>query len=415
MFFDAYNFSIFSWMSIYFALLPLNGFAELKVGVGIADITPPVGTPSAGSFERQGMMTAVHDPLLASAMVIDNGEKLIAFCSVDHMGFLREMVEDVKRQVHARSSLERCEIFLSSSHTHSGGGAYMDISYIGELIAGPYDPNLVKICVDGAANAIIQAASNLQSAKIGIGYAKIEGLTSYNGKSQNELEPPSDITVIKAEKLDGTPLAIFFNYSLYPDVMTYSNLDCPLDEDEDSLMVFSADIVGSIRNSVRSRIGINVTPIFFNGAKGELQTNILFPKDRVKSCEASAGIIAEKILQVWQCIKTECGLEIAAFKHTYIFVPQPTSSGYVIPIENYETEINLIVFNKIHAFLTIPAELSCSYDSVFKKKAKEIGFKQLSILDMVNDAHGYIYSPETWELRPEEIEFSFGGNMYGNN
>lgn len=393
-------------------LIPTMSFANLQVGVGQSDITPPLGTPSAGCFEREGGMKGIHDPLLAIAMVIDNGEKMVAFCSVDHMGFLHEMMEEVKCQVHRHKKLAKCEIFIGSSHTHSGGGGYLNLGCLGELVAGPYDANLVKICVDGTAKAIIQACENLQPAKIGIGYdGQVKGFTTYAGVYPKELDPPTDLVVIKATKLDGSPLAVFFNYSLYPDVLVYSSDEFPTDPN--TMMVFSADVVGYARNSIKSLIGSDVTPIFFNGAKGELLTKIFFPNDRFKSCAIIGKGLAATVFKLWNTIQVKEKIEISTFQHSYTFEPKPTPSGFVLPIEKISTELNLILFDQINAFITIPGELSCSLDPVWKDKAKKLGFKQLSILDIVNDAHGYIYSQQSWKLAPEEVEFSWGGEMYG--
>lgn len=393
-------------------LMPTISFASIKVGIGQKDITPSIGMPSAGCFEREGGMRGIHDPLLAVAMVIDNGEKLVAFCSVDHMGFLHEMTEEVKRQVHSHPTLSKCEIFIGSSHTHSGGGGYLNLGDLGELIAGPYDANLVKTYVNGAAQAIIHACENLQPAKIGIGYGQVKGLTTYGGIYPKELEPPTDLTVIKATKLDGSPLAVFFNYSLYPDLLVYASDEVSA-ADNESMMVFSADVVGYTRNHIKSLISKEVTPVFFNGAKGELLAKVPFPNDRFKSCDVIGKTLAEGVAHVWNGTQAKDKIEISTFKHIYTFEPKPTPSGFVLPIEQYPTEINLIVLDSINAFITIPAELSCSLDPVFKNRAKKLGFKQLSILDIVNDGHGYVFSPESWRLGPEEVEFSWGGEMYG--
>lgn len=391
---------------------PVIVFSEINVGIGQADITPPIGAPSAGCFEREGGMKGIHDPLLAIAMVIDNGEKLVAFCSVDHMGFLHEMTEEVKQQVHSHPALSKCEIYIGSSHTHSGGGGYLNLGNLGELFAGPYDAKLVKIYIDGAANAIIQACKSLQPAKIGIGYGQVKGLTTYGGVWPKELDPPTDLTVVKATKLDGSPLAVFFNYSLYPDVLVYASDEVPL-ADNETMMVFSADVVGYTRNHIKALIGSDITPVFFNGAKGELLVKILFPNDRFKSCNVIGKTLAEGVSHVWNSTKVKDKLEISTFKHIYAFEPKPTPSGFILPIEKSPTEINLIVFDQTNAFITIPAELSCSLDPIFKSKAKKMGFRQLSILDIVNDAHGYVYSPESWRQGPEEVEFSWGGETYG--
>lgn len=56
--------------------LPTIIFPDINVGIGKTDITPSIGTPSAGYTERKGEgMQGIHDPLLAIALFIDNGEK----------------------------------------------------------------------------------------------------------------------------------------------------------------------------------------------------------------------------------------------------------------------------------------------------------------------------------------------------
>ena len=81
-------------------LLALPADAELRAGAAQTDITPPVGTPSAGYGNRRGRgMEGVHDPLLATALVIDNGETMIAFVGVDHLGYDAAMVESLGHSV----------------------------------------------------------------------------------------------------------------------------------------------------------------------------------------------------------------------------------------------------------------------------------------------------------------------------
>ncbi|MDX1383417.1 MAG: neutral/alkaline non-lysosomal ceramidase N-terminal domain-containing protein, partial [Thermoanaerobaculia bacterium] len=128
--------------------------AELQAGVGIADITPPLGTPSAGYGDRRGAgMEAVHDPLLATAVAIDDGETRVVLVGVDHLGYDHEMVDAVVAAVADRAGGDAVEIFLGSSHTHAGGGAYLDIPGLGEVLAGKFDPTARQLYVDGAAEA----------------------------------------------------------------------------------------------------------------------------------------------------------------------------------------------------------------------------------------------------------------------
>jgi len=75
--------------------------------------------------------------------------------------------------------------------------------------------------------------------------------------------------------------------------------------------------------------------------------------------------------------------------------------------------MNLLVFNQLHAFVTMPGELSCIYDRKLKEKGKEMGYQQVSIFGLTNDAHGYIILPDSWQKKTYESNLSFGGEFYG--
>src|SRR5579864_7780613 len=56
--------------------------ADLRVGVGRADITPPLGIPMAGYYHERGA-DGVLDPLSSKAMVIESDGERAAFVVLD--------------------------------------------------------------------------------------------------------------------------------------------------------------------------------------------------------------------------------------------------------------------------------------------------------------------------------------------
>lgn len=384
-----FRFKVFFYFLL---LIPTLIFGEIVVGVGKASITPPIGTPSAGYEERKGGgMTGVHDPLLATALFIDNGNKKIIFCGVDHLGFTYEMTQEVIRLVQDYPQLDNCEIYIGSSHTHSGGGSYLKIPIIGEILAGKYNPEITKIYVDGAVEAIVQASQNVQKAQIGIGYGQAQKLSQYRGQWPVGVEPLADVMIIKVTKLDGSPLAVLFNYAMHPTVLKGDNRQ------------FSADFVGYTREHLA------MPAIYFNGAQGDIIPLVEKDQDRWSACQDIGHSLAETIQSIWDQTETSPELSIYTKKMEYGFKPQPTPKGLQLPLDWYKSELNLIVFNKKHAFVTIPGELSTLYASRFKKS-----FEHVSVLGLVNDAHGYIILPESWRHQTFESNLSFGGEFYGS-
>ncbi len=387
--------------NLFFCLfLPLLAAASLKVGIGQADITPPVGTPSAGYADRKGEgMVGTHDPLLALALIIDNGEKQIALCSVDHLGFTYEMVQAVMERVHQR--LPHCEIYIASSHSHSGGGAYLNIPVLGESLAGPYNKEIANFYIEQTVAAIIGASQNQIPAKVGIGYGKTGHLSQYRSNWPLSISPLQDVAVIKVTKLDGSPFAVLFNYPVHPTVLKSQN------------RLFSSDFVGYARDHLQSILGETVQPMFLNGAQGDINPTVFDEKDRFASCDRLAQSLAETVKKIWDDTDTADVVEITTEKEIYTFTPQATPFGLRLPLENYKSEINLLVFNREHAFVTIPGELSCIYDRQLKEVGTQLGFTHVSVLGLTNDAHGYIILPESWEHKTYESALSFGGKNYG--
>lgn len=391
--------------SLFFLFLlinPLLASASLYVGIGKTDITPTLGTPSAGYAARKGEgMQGVHDPLLAIALFIDNGEKQIVLCSVDHLGFTYEMCQEIIKKVHSLPQLEHCEIYIASSHTHSGGGAYLNIPLIGESLAGAYNADTTSFYIKMTVEAIVQAIQNQTLAKIGIGYGKLEALSKYRGQYPIDILPLSDIAVIKVTRLDDTPLAILFNYAVHPTVLNSQN------------RLFSSDFVGYARDHLQLLLGHNVQPIYFNGAQGDIIPKIFNDEDRFASCEHLGNLLARAVEKIWNEVEAVGDLDIKTEREEYCFKPEATPFGLKLPIEQYTSELNVIVLNQKHAFITIPGELSCIYDDRLKKSGMDLGFKHVSIFGLTNDAHGYIILPESWSHKTFESGFSFGGERYG--
>ncbi len=384
-------------------ILPSFCHAALFVGIGKREITPSLGTPSAGYTERKGAaMEGVHDPLFAIAITIDNGEKRIVLCSVDNLGFTYKMAQEVTRRVQKKLNLSHCEIYIGSSHTHSGGGAFLDIPLIGEALAGPYDPNTTDFYIDKTAQAIVDSSSHLAPAKIGIGYGTADNLSRYRGLWPEDVLPLRDVAVLKIVTLDDRPIAALFNYPVHPTVLTAQNRQ------------FSADFVGCAREHLQEMLGGLGEAIYFNGAQGDLIPSISDEEDRFQACDTIGKSLAGTVKSIWDQTETSDQLEIETKKLTYSFKPEPTPFGLSLPLEAYSSEMNLIVLNKTHAFLTIPGELSTLYDRKLKKQGEDLGYSHVSILGLTNDAHGYIILPESWENKTYESKLSFGGKDYGD-
>ncbi len=389
-----------------FALSFINFcFADIYVGFGQSDITPPVGTPSAGYQKREGApMQGVHDPLLASAISIQTEDTKLIFCSVDHLGYLFDMTQEVMAKVRATPGLEEWQIFIGSSHTHSGGGAFIDIPEVGEALAGKFDPLVRSLYIERAAEAIIASTKKLEKAKVGIGYGNAKWLTCYRATCPENEEPVGDFAVIKVTTTDDRPLACLFNFGVHPTILSWQN------------RLFSADFICEARLALKKKLGASLFPLFFNGAQGDVNPAPTYARIQLLPFDKATRMgraLAKEVASVYKRIATSDQLTLQILKHPYTFEVVQHEGAPALPIKEYQSELNLLVWNQKHAFVTVPGELSCTFDRRIKEFGKRLGYTNVSILGLTNDAHGYIITQEAWEAKTEESSKSWGGPHYG--
>ena len=395
--------SFYFRICLLFALAsPIFVSADLLVGIGKEDITPPLGTPSAGYAQRNGEgMEGVHDPLMAIALFLSTEDTNLVICSVDHLGFNYEMVQEVKNLVNEYLNVSNLKIFIASSHTHSGGGAYLNIPQLEQTLSGKYNSQIKDFYVKKVLQAIVKASQNKIPALIGIGYGQADNLSKYRGLWPQGISPLSDVAILKITKKDGTPFAVLFNYPVHPTVLTSKN------------RLFSADFVGYARSHIKGLLGDQVQPIYINGAQGDILPLISQEEDRFTSCDTLGKSLANTVANIWNITDVSNQLEMHHLTQEYSFHPKPTPQGFQLPINNYETELSVLVLQSVHAFVMIPGELSCLYDHRLKELGKTLGYQHVSIFGLVNDAHGYIITPASWKNKTYESNFSFGGENYG--
>jgi len=248
----------------------------LRAGAAKADITPPVGVDLCGYAGRPGPSVGIHDRLEAQALVLEAGgwraalqglpdgvpsgsPERVAIVAADIIGFDGSLVESVRRQVAERVSLEPGGLLLAAAHTHSGPSL--------RCLRGMGEPNAAYLekLAGILADAVAQAASNLQEALIGAG--KTEARISINRRQRTDqgtvlgkdAQKPTDpeLALLRIDRAGGGPLAILMNYACHAVVLGGDNL------------LVSADYPGYARRLLEQRFPGAVV-MFTNGACGDI-------------------------------------------------------------------------------------------------------------------------------------------------
>ncbi|MCA9219368.1 MAG: hypothetical protein KDA71_03510 [Planctomycetales bacterium] len=200
-----------------------------RAGAAKVEITPPLGEPVVGGFSPFPA-TAVHDPLHARCLLLDNGQARIGFVICDNLGIPRSVYDEARKLIAAETKLPPDNILMAATHTHSGTRASTD----------RYAPLLAR----GIADAVRAAHDNLQPARIAWGsvdepsevfnrrwYVTDDELLKnpFGGFDKVRMNPPRghatlvkpagpidpEISFISVQSTSGRPIALLANYSLH--------------------------------------------------------------------------------------------------------------------------------------------------------------------------------------------------------
>jgi neutral ceramidase len=158
---------------------PVNG--SLQAGFSKVSITPVLNSatdnfengefikiPLAGFGARKGMPAAgIHDSIFvkAAAMKIEN--KLVVFVGADLLIIPPNITDSVMKILEVKD-INRDQVFLSATHSHSSLGAWGP-GFTGKEFAGEFNPNLVKWLVQQISKAVLTAVADLKPATISTG------------------------------------------------------------------------------------------------------------------------------------------------------------------------------------------------------------------------------------------------------
>jgi len=376
-------------------------------GVAKTDITPPIGTPLAGYGARRAQpSTGVHDPTEARALILDNGTEKLALVSVDHLGFDHGMVDRIRAIASAATQISPDRIFIMSSHTHSGGGAFMEmLPLLANVLAGKFDPKIRAIYEQRTAEAIIEANKTLKPVRIGFGAGEAKGISRFRSTWPPNGPVDPEVGVIRVDSAaTGKPLAVLINFAAHPTVLGAEN------------MTFSADFVGYARNAVEKMSGGEAMAIFANGAQGTIAPHAFQGDDAWQRAQNVGTILAAEAFKIMLMIKLQDSVVIKLVRTPLTLKIVPTS---VFPPAmsyppSYESEINAISFDNRIAFVAIPGELGSILNFQVKERGKMLGFEKTFLLGLTNDALGYIISEDEYRHKTYESTISLFGPTFGS-
>ena len=245
----------------------------MRVGVAAVEITPPPRLPLMGNFRDDYLARGVHDPLLAKAMVFEDGQGTRAgVLAVDVCMLDRGNIALMREVIGRSANVPPDHVLVHATHTHSAPAPHD--RFLFGLDYRPYRAAAEAMLVR-AASAVALAEQNSAQAELSVGYAhedrlsfnrrlrRKDGTTQMNWETLAPGFDPSQIdaawgptdphlTCLVVQRR-AEPLAAAVNFGLHPAILAGDNWR------------YSADFPGQLSAALARIQGDGFLTLFLNG------------------------------------------------------------------------------------------------------------------------------------------------------
>lgn len=218
-----------------FFLVPGLFASDFKAGLARVDITPELPIWLSGYAARKEPSRSILMPLAAKALTLEDKKGYrVALVSLDILGLPREVTVEVIKRVGQQYKLERSQILLNCSHTHSGPVVRPNLNLMYDL--SPADTDAAERyrvqLTDRIVSVIGAALKNLAPASLSISSGRANFSVNRRQFTANGVrigvnpEGPTDheVPVLKIQDSRGKLLGALFGYTCHNTTLGGDNL-----------------------------------------------------------------------------------------------------------------------------------------------------------------------------------------------
>jgi len=223
----------------------------LTAGAAFGDISPMTSQFLGGYPHVERYSTAIHDPLLTSALYMNDGATEAMFVANDIISLSKQFVADVRGRIEKATGVPGGNIMITATHTHSGPLTRKSMNSGTDPAVPDPDPAYVefirKVIVENATKAHAAA----EPAELGLAEAHVEGVGTNRRDPQGPADPQAPVMLVRSVQ-SGRNIALMACYSMHPTVLH-----------EDSTLV-SADFPGMARQYLQKNVVGDDCPVVYH-------------------------------------------------------------------------------------------------------------------------------------------------------
>jgi hypothetical protein len=278
----------------------------LEAAAGKVDITPDLATEKtwlAGFGSRGRKPAGVHDPLYARLLVVREGKTTLALVGLDLLGWYAGGTLDIRDRWRRESGDAAREIFLHSTHQHSGPDTL-----------GLWGPSFGRTGVnrsyeDRIKKAVVAELLRLEGRLVRVSVSGGHGSLNPAGLCRDSRDPqvidPS-LAVLRLKDAKGAAVATIVNWSCHPEVIGREN------------RLLTADFPGPLCARIEEKTGGEC--LFLNGAIGGLMT-----PDVVEETFEESARVGRAVADAALALKTPASGGGLKYRYEHVTVPVENS------------------------------------------------------------------------------------------
>ena len=292
---------------------PMAHAADLRAGVAVTDITPPVGYRMSGYFYER-LSTGTANPLHAKALVLRQGDERAALVFCDIIGISLDVSTRARKAAAEKTGIPAEHILIAGTHSHTGPlywGALRrhlhdravaahgsdpceQVDYPAQLVAG-----IVKAVADANACArpVLLAAGTAEQQGLAFNrrFHMKDGTVRFNpGPLNPDIVRPAGPTdpqvgiVTLRDAAGGGPAAALVNFALHLDTTGGT--------------LYAADYPFHAEQALRETLGGRFTLLFGTGTCGDVNHVDITKPERPRS-ETIGRTLAETVRAALPALK----------------------------------------------------------------------------------------------------------------
>jgi len=275
---------------------------SLWAGVARVDITPPLGLPVGCWAARKALAQGVHEPLVAQALALSDGEHCALIVATDLVFVSAELARIVREHVAGLTGLRQNAISVHASHNHSAPSLVRG-STVGGLPDIPAFGRYADALGDLLSGAAYAAWRRLEPARLGSAVGRVEGVSGNRVDHTRAVD--DSLIVLRIDRADGRPLASVVNFATHPISVGGVTVE------------WDAEYIAPLREAVEDSIP-GVECIFLQGCAGDVAPydwwfgNYEASRHGYELRDRLGRTIGERAAGLYETIQVEADVPVAA-------------------------------------------------------------------------------------------------------